>query len=167
MRTDKGSLMQDDPATGPLVATWFGAALPAAAVEHLRDHVRLAELQSGDVLLREGGPADDLGIVQDGRLAIRLRVPERGDTTILTVEFGDIVGWSALVPPYRSTSTVVAVVTSTVLLIDGPALRAELEADPAAAAPVYRALLAAMSRRLTETRLQLLDLFTTSGMEPW
>jgi CRP-like cAMP-binding protein len=119
------------------------------------------------VLLREGGPADDLGIVQDGRLAIRLRVPGRGETTILTVERGDIVGWSALVPPHRSTSTVVAVVPTTMLLIDGAALRAELEADPATAAPVYRAVLGAMSRRLTETRLQLLDLFTTSGMEPW
>jgi CRP/FNR family cyclic AMP-dependent transcriptional regulator len=167
MRPDTGALTQDDPTGDPIVATWSSAELPAAAVERLRAHVRLVALQPGDVLLREGGPADDLGVVGDGRLAIRLRVPGRGETTILTVERGDIVGWSALVPPHRSTSTVVAMVATTMLLIDGPALRAELEADPATAAPVYRALLGAMSRRLTGTRLQLLDLFTTSGTEPW
>ena len=100
-------------------------------------------------------------------LAIRLRVPGRDVATILTVDADDIVGWSAVVPPHRSTSTVVALSRTTVLLIDGEALRAELEADPATAAPVYHALLQAMSRRLTGTRLQLLDLFTTPGMEPW
>ena len=35
-----------------------------------------------------------------GRVALRVRVPERGPPTILTVEPGDVVGWSALVPPF-------------------------------------------------------------------
>jgi CRP/FNR family cyclic AMP-dependent transcriptional regulator len=124
-------------------------------------------LRPGEELLREGGPADDLGIVHEGRVALRLRVPERGMTTILTVEPGDIVGWSAVVPPHRSTSTVVALVPTTLLLIDGVALREVLATDPETAAPVYHALLQAMSRRLTGTRLQLLDLFTAPGTEPW
>lgn len=158
---------KDAPIEAPLAATWFGSQLPAAAIEHLEAHVRLVELVPGEELLHEGGPAENLGIVHDGRVAIRLRVPGRGEQTILTVEPGDIVGWSAVVPPHRSTSTVVALVPSTILLIDGAALRAELEADPATAAPVYHALLQAMSRRLTGTRLQLLDLFSTPGVEPW
>jgi CRP-like cAMP-binding protein len=88
-------------------------------------------------------------------------------TTILTVEPGDIVGWSAVVPPHLSTSTVVALVPTTLLLIDGPTLRSVLAGDPATAAPVYLTLLLALARRLTGTRLQLLDLFTAPGTDPW
>ena len=72
------------------------------------------------------------GIVVRGRVALRLRVPERGPTTILTVEPGDIVGWSAVVPPHRATYTVVALIPTELLLLDGAELRAELEADPVA-----------------------------------
>ena len=42
-----------------------------------------------------------------------------------------------------------------------------MAADPELAAPVYLSLLEALARRLTGTRLQLLDLFTTTGDEPW
>ena len=76
-----------------------------------------------------------LGIVVSGRVALRLRVPERGPTTVLTAEPGNIVGWSAVVPPHRATSTAVALVPTELLFLDGEALRAELDADPALAAP--------------------------------
>ena len=167
MHNDTSARAKHAPHQGLLADTWFGALLPPAAIEHLEAHVRLAKLEPGDELLHEGGPAEDLGIIRDGRVAIRLRVAGRGVATILTVEPGDVVGWSAVVPPHRSTSTVVALEPTTAVLIDGLALRSELAADPATAAPVYRALLQAMSRRLTGTRLQLLDLFTAPGVEPW
>ena len=72
-----------------------------------------------------------------------------------------------MVPPHRATSTVVALVPTDVVLIDGAGLRAELEADPVLAAAVYRSLLEALADRLTGTRMQLLDLFSQHGDEPW
>ena len=109
--------------------------------------------------MREGAAVDSLGVVVDGRLAIRLNVPGRGVVTVLTVEPGDFIGWSALVPPHRATSTVVALEPTTVVTFDGPALRAALDADPALAAAVLRRVLDAVARRLAATRTQLLDLF--------
>lgn len=70
-------------------------------------------------------------------------------------------------PPHRATSTIVALLPTELLLIDGAALRGELSADAELAAPVYLSLLEALARRLTGTRLQLLDLFTIPGSEPW
>lgn len=151
----------------PLADTWFGARLPAAARERLDPYLRLVAVDAGTEILREGEATADLGIVRSGRVALRLRVPERGPTTILTVEPGDIIGWSAIVPPHRATSTVVALVPTELLLIDGAALRTELAADADLAASVYLLLLEALARRLTGTRLQLLDLFTMTGGEPW
>lgn len=110
---------------------------------------------------------DALGIVVEGRVAIRLHVPGRGMQTILTLEPGDLVGWSALVTPHRSTSTVVGLEPTTILNVDGPALRTAIEADPVLAAAVLSRVLEAVGRRLTATRTQLLDLFARSVDEPW
>lgn len=154
-------------AVDSLAGTWFGSRLPEAARQRLDPYVRPVRYEAGAEILREGEVTRDLGIVRSGRVALRLRVPERGPTTILTVEPGDIIGWSAIVPPHRSTSTVVALLPTEILRIDGPALRAELALDSDLAAAVYLSLLEALARRLTGTRLQLLDLFTMTGDEPW
>ena len=159
--------MTDAPSSGSLRDTWFGSHLPAAAISRLEAHTRSRSFEAGTEILREGDPTRDMGVVIHGRAAIRLRVPERGVTTILTVEPGNVIGWSAVVPPHRATSTVVALVPTDVVLIDGAGLRAELEADPVLAAAVYRSLLEALADRLTGTRMQLLDLFSQHGDEPW
>ena len=119
-------------ASGPvsLRDTWFGARLPEEAVTRLEPHIRRATYEAGAEILREGDPTSALGIVASGRVALRLRVPERGPTTILTVEPGNIIGWSAVVPPHRATSTVVALVPTELLLLDGEALRTQLDARP-------------------------------------
>lgn len=153
--------------SGSLRDTWFGARLPEAELNRLQAHARAASYEAGAEILREGDFTRDLGVVVQGRVALRLRVPERGMTTILTVEAGEIIGWSAIVPPHRSTSTVIAVVPTDLMLIDGAGLRTELEADPVLAAAVYRSLLEALADRLTGTRMQLLDLFTQHRDEPW
>ena len=127
--------------------------------------VRKAE--SGDFLLREGSPTTHLGIVRSGRIALRLQVPGRGATTILTVEAGDVFGWSAVVPPYRSTSTAIAIEQSEVLVCEARALRDALDDDEDLAAALYPRILQAVARRLEATRLQLLDVFGQAEEPAW
>lgn len=126
---------------------------------------RLAELaqrrraEVGDVLLREGTMTEALGVVLDGRVALRLLVPGRGTMTVLTVEPGDVFGWSAVVPPYRSTSTAVAIEPTTAVVFPARALREALDGDVQLAATLYPRILQSVARRLGATRLQLLDVF--------
>jgi len=155
-----------DPASqspGAIVAalnsTWFGAGLPPETQARLAALARMQTAPAGTELLREGEIAEDFGILLSGRIALRMLVPERGMVTILTVEPGDILGWSAIVPPHRSTSTAVAIEAVQALVFDGDRLRAALRADHALAATLYPRVLQSVSRRLTATRLQLLDLF--------
>ena len=145
----------------------FGAGLPRSSRRCLVGLGRLRVARTGDTLLGEGGPTSELGIVRSGRLALRLAVPGRGPTTVLTVEPGDLFGWSALVPPYRSTSTVVAVEPAQVVVFDAAALRAALAEDPELAAAIYPRVLRAVARRLEGTRLQLLDLFHLDRDRAW
>lgn len=151
-----------------LGASWFGTTLSPHARAQLAVHVTRRSYQVGDVILREGDETELFGIVSSGRVALRLLVPERGPVTILTVEPGDVIGWSALVPPHRSTSTAVAVEPTGLLAFDGRELREVLGTDPALAATLYPRLLEALARRLSATRHQLLDLYAQqSDYMPW
>jgi CRP/FNR family cyclic AMP-dependent transcriptional regulator len=148
---------------------WFGAGLSPHAVARLSECCASVRSYPVDaVIMREGDETHPFGIVVSGRVALRLLVPERGAVTILTVEPGDVLGWSALVPPHRATSTAVAVEPTRLLEFEVDALRSALHDDPALAATVYPRVLEAVARRLGATRHQLLDLYARDAERvPW
>ena len=150
-----------------LAASWFGSDLPPHARTAFLELAVEREVGAGTEMVREGQPTTGFGLVLSGRVALRLHVPGRGQVTILTVEPGDTYGWSAIVPPYRSTSTGVAVEPVRALVVDAVALRAALRADDALAASLYPRVLEAVARRLDGTRLQLLDLFAGQVEASW
>ena len=150
-----------------LGAGWFGSGLSPHALERLAECCSATlTFPAGATLMREGSATEPFGIVTSCRVALRLYVPERGAVTILTVEPGDIIGWSALVPPYRATSTAVATEPTTIVAFDLRRLRAALRQDPALAATVYPRVLEAVARRLSATRHQLLDLYGREAEAP-
>jgi CRP-like cAMP-binding protein len=146
---------------------WFGPGLPQGARRALTDLGRIECYMPGAEVFREGEETRDFGIILSGRIALRVLVPERGQVTILTCEPEDIINWSAIVPPYRSTSTGIALERVEVLTFDGVALRGALRSDPELAAAVYPRVLRAVARRLVATRNQLLDLFARQEPGLW
>lgn len=158
--------METTTLTTLLGDTWFGAALPVTARARLAMTGAVVGLQEGTVVIREGQPCDAMGIVLEGRIAIRLGLSPHPEQTILTIEHGDVFGWSASLPGAPASSTCVAVTPARVLLFEAVALRTALDADPELASVVYRQLLHCVARRLAATRLQLLDLYRTA-VEPW
>jgi CRP-like cAMP-binding protein len=139
--------------------TWFGSELAPETQERLVKLGVLQEFEADEVILQEGEDAKEMGILISGRLALRTLVPERGPVTILSVEPGDIFGWSAVLAATQAQSTVAATEPSLALVIEGTRLRAALQEDHALAASLYPRVLKAVARRLRATRLQLLDLF--------
>jgi CRP-like cAMP-binding protein len=169
------SISSSDLPTDPVAAlgtSWFGAGLSPEAVSRLAGATVLREVDPGTEITREGQLTEAFSIVLSGRVALRMLVPERGMVTILTVEPGDVVGWSAIVPPHRGTATAIAIEPVLLLEMQGERLRTLLRADPALAASVYPRILQAVGRRLAATRMQLLDLFAREEwsrreIQPW
>lgn len=139
--------------------TWFGSDLAPQTQERLAKLGEIQDFEAEEVILHEGQEATEMGILISGRLALRTLVPERGPVTILSVEPGDIFGWSAVLADTKAQSTVVATERSQALVIEGTKLRAALKDDHALAVSLYPRVLQAVARRLRQTRLQLLDLF--------
>ncbi|MBI3752026.1 MAG: cyclic nucleotide-binding domain-containing protein [Chloroflexi bacterium] len=134
---------------------------------------KLAEIASalvfvtGEVILRDATPTPFLGLVESGRIGLRLAVPERGNQTVVTIEPGELVGWSALVAPYRATAEAVALEPTTIEAFDAARLRALLATDRDLAAELMPVVLSCVSDRLTSSWQQLLDLFSTGAADPW
>jgi CRP/FNR family cyclic AMP-dependent transcriptional regulator len=155
------------PTTGALLSrTWFAADMPPAVSRRLAAIGAIADVETGMPVVQEGTPCRSLGVVVSGRIALRLAVPGVGDRTILTIDEGDLFGWSALLPGSLATSTGIALVPTRVVLFERDRMLAALASDDELAAAVYRRVLIAVVRRLHATRLQLLDVYR-AGNEPW
>lgn len=126
------------------------------------------DVAPGAIVLREGVDTPFLAWIETGRVALRLRVPEWGDRlTILTIEPGELLGWSAVVPPYRATVDAIATAPTRLLAIDAVVLRERLAADCELAAELLPLVLESVSERLTGSWQQLLDTFRSGEQAPW
>jgi CRP-like cAMP-binding protein len=159
--TDLGVLVSE------LEATWFGSGLSRGVRERLAGMARRYEAPAGTRLLREGEDTKELSVLVAGRVALSEHVAGRGSVTLMTVEPGDVFGWSTLIAPFKATSTVVSLEPVTVIAFDGNLLRERVRADCELAAGIYPKVLEALSRRLGATRHQLLDLYGSERSEPW
>lgn len=138
---------------------------PRESQRLLASVARVEAARPGTRLLREGDPTPYLGVVIDGRLSLQARVPGHPDATLMTLDAGDLFGWSAVLDG-TSTASVVALEGSHVMLFDRAALLAAIDSDPGLAVALYRRLLEAVAGRLEATRLQSLDLYRAGAMDP-
>jgi CRP/FNR family transcriptional regulator, cyclic AMP receptor protein len=145
----------------------FTAGLGGGERRRLATFAQVLRFAADATLLTEGEQTPYLAVVNAGRVALRLRVPGRGPITVMTVEPGDIVGWSAVLAPYRSTSTAVTVEPTELIALDAAQLRAALQSDEDLAAGLYPRILRSVARRLEGTRLQLLDVFGMPEDRAW
>ena len=113
----------------------------------------------GEVLFREGDPADTFYLVRHGSVALELFVPARGSVVIETLEAGEVVGWSWLFPPYRWHFDARALSDLRATGFDGACLRGKCEADPALGYDLMSRFAQVLIERLQWTRLRLLDLY--------
>jgi CRP-like cAMP-binding protein len=152
--------VEPDPAVLAAVrAHTFLAGLSDDDVEELAGCGQLCAVGAGEVLAREGRPADGFYLIVDGRVAVEVQAPHAGHVVLSTVGAGEVLGWSWRFPPHRWFFDAVAVVDTTAVLVDVEALRAVLAARPALDAEITGRLGTVVTQRLREARKQLLDLY--------
>ena len=149
-----------------LSRTWFAADMPADVCQRMAAIGEVKDYPVGTTVVQEGAPCLSLGVILGGRIALRLAFPGVGEQTILTIDEGDLFGWSALLPEALATSTCVTLVPTSALVFEREELMATMAQDCDMAAAVYPRVLVAVTRRLQATRLQLLDVYK-AGHEPW
>lgn len=144
--------------------TSFGAALSPRGRTVLRELARPIKLNPGQILFREGVENPFLYVIVQGHVDLAMTVPGRGAVRILTLGPGDVAAWSAVVGDRCMTCTAQAVEHTELLAISSEPLNERMARDHEFGFEFMRAIASALAKRLTATRLQMLDLF--SVIEP-
>ena len=133
--------------------------LEASKLETLRELASVLEVPSETKLLEQGQPAEAFHVVLSGRLKLCLELAEGTEVCMLTLTAGEVLGWSGLLNQDCWLASATALKPSRVLSFHGPALRQACERDHELGYFVMRNLFSAISARLHDTRLQLLDMY--------
>ncbi len=112
-------------------------------------------LADGELIFQQGDPARELMLVAAGEIHLEMPVTILGQSRSLrfdTKKRGEIVGWSALVPPYRYTLSARAGGAATLATLPARDLAVLFDADPLLGFHIMRRLAALVAQRLELTR---------------
>jgi len=145
--------------TARISAHPFFAALADAQRAALAEDGTAVTFTAGALLFDEGGVADRFWLIEDGSIALEMRIPGRGDQVVETLGSGTVLGWSWLHPPYRWQFRAMARLATTAIVFDAASVRRRCDADPAFGYAMLRSFTPVITERLQATRLRLLDLY--------
>jgi CRP-like cAMP-binding protein len=110
------------------------------------------------IIFSEGDPASHCYLILDGSVLLEICGPT-GRTQILTVGEGELLGWSAVLGAGQLTATARATTATRAIVLGGQELSSLCEQSPEFGYQFMRCTAMALAKRLTATRLQLLDLY--------
>jgi CRP/FNR family cyclic AMP-dependent transcriptional regulator len=117
--------------------------------------------QAGAYLFREGEEASQFYLVRQGRVAVEIYAPQRPPIVVQTLEGGDILGWSWLIPPYHWRFDARVVELTRAIALDGKCLRSKCEENHDLGYALLKRFAHIVDQRLEATRMQLLDVYAT------
>jgi len=118
----------------------------------IADLATVASYEDGDSVYELGDDADDLYLVDSGRVRFSLGVGNRPDASGSVMTAGKIVGWAALLEAQpRRLATATCLEPSRLFAINGRALLQIFDRDTAAGYTVMRRLAAMIARNFMET----------------
>ncbi len=123
------------------------------------------EYEADDHVSRWGEVADAFWLVREGRAALELDVPGRGQVTIALMQAGDIVGFSWLCPPHVMHFDVRAASRLSLTRFDAAAVRARCEKDTALGYDLALRFARLAADRVDALYLQLLDVYGEHPVE--
>jgi CRP/FNR family transcriptional regulator, cyclic AMP receptor protein len=122
----------------------------------LSDCAMEARFAAGELIFREGDPANQFYLIRTGAVALESYTRDRGAICLQTIEAGDVLGWSWMFPPYLWHFDARALEPTLVVLLEGTPLRAQCESDHDLGYKLMKRLAQVMMNRLQATRWQLL-----------
>lgn len=126
--------------------------IAAGTLEALTKLAKREEFDTGSLIYRHGDPAQDLLVLESGRVEFQLGRDERVDPAGFMLKKGEVFGWAALLEnhPQRIASAR-ALEKSVLLRLNGKQVLKLLESDPASGFVVMRRLSGLIARFLAAT----------------
>jgi CRP/FNR family cyclic AMP-dependent transcriptional regulator len=114
---------------------------------------------AGTYIFKEGEEANEFYLLRSGKVALEIFAPQHKPIVIATLEEGEILGWSWLLPPYLWKFHALATRETRAIALDGKCLRTKCEQNHDLGYEVLKRFAHIVERRLEATRMQLLDVY--------
>jgi CRP-like cAMP-binding protein len=124
----------------------------------LADCALTAHFKAGEVIFREGEPADRFYLIQNGKVVLESGEGYGEPVIIETIGAGDLLGWSWMMPPYMWHFTARAVAATEAVYFHGPILHQYCERDHSLGFELHKRMSEVMMKRLQAARKKMLSL---------
>ena len=141
----------------------FFERLPEELRRRLAECAENVVFEAGATLCTEGTPATSFFALRSGRVSVGVHVPGKGLVGLETLQSGDILGWSWILPPHLWHFDAVALERVRAVQLHSACILPYLETDPTAGFRLMTAVALIMEERLDSARIRLLDLFGRSS----
>jgi CRP/FNR family cyclic AMP-dependent transcriptional regulator len=137
----------------------FFAGMSQKHIDLLQRSSAYAEFGAGDVIFREGGPANSFYLIGQGKVALEADMNGAGLVQIAVLKDGEPVGWSWLFPPHIWHFHARALQRATMTYFDAKILRQLCEEDHDFGYELLQRVSQVMLERLQSTRGEMLKLY--------
>ena len=128
-------------------------------LEQIAKISRYQDFQDGDIVFRQGDAAEHVFLVVDGNVSLEICAAGAGCTQILTLGPGELLGWSSVLEQLSYTARARALNTTRVVALNVAQLLTICERDPQFGYELMRRTALALAKRLSATRMQLLNVY--------
>lgn len=130
----------------------FLAGMNRTQLALLTDCAVSIRFDGGDIILKEGQPADRFYLVETGKVALEAVTDHGRPVVIDTIGAGDLLGWSWMFPPHSWQFTAQAITGTRAIFFEGRVLREYCERDHSLGYQLLKRITAVMTRRLQNAR---------------
>jgi CRP-like cAMP-binding protein len=135
------------------------AGLTQEQLEFIVGCAQNVHFEEGQKIAEAGDKADTFYLIRMGEVALDIAVPNKNKVRIDTVEAGQVLGWSWLIPPYEWKYDLTATELVRAVAFDGACLRGKCDAEPALGYELLRRFSQVIAGRLQATRFRLIDIY--------
>ena len=128
-------------------------------LEQIGQIARLRDLDEDHLIFRQGDPAQYIYLVVSGNVSLEMCAAGTGCQQILTLGPGELLGWSSVLEQIAYTARARAVDRTRLVEINVAQLLTICDRDPQFGYEIMRQVALALAKRLSATRMQLLDVY--------
>jgi CRP-like cAMP-binding protein len=137
----------------------FFQDIEARYIQEMAAHASHRRFDAGQLIFRQGEPAQQFYILNEGLVALEVFAPDRGPIRLMTLETGDVLGWSWLFEPYIWHLDARAIEPTSAIALDGAALRAECNTNHELGYHLMKHSVHIIEQRLQAAMIQMIDMY--------
>lgn len=141
----------------------FFADIDPRHVELIAQHAEPMDFPAGRLIFRHGEPANHFYIINSGRVSLEVFASGAGPITLMTLEPGEVLGWSWLFEPYFWHLDARTLEATQTIALDGAWLRERCNEDHELGYHLMKHAVRIVQQRLEAAMLQMIDMYGVPG----